>query len=94
MHTECSVLLKLAKKHTEANYTKILGKPRNSLRSTTAVKEGKSYLEITISAGDLSALRASTNTIMRDISTVESVLSQTKVKTPTSPTSKNRSGHK
>ena len=57
------------------NYKRTLALPKNRryARSTTEIKEGKRELRITIRARDNIALRASMNSIMRDIQVIGAV---------------------
>ena len=60
------------KKETNLNYSKILGASKSHKRSSTKLKESKGSLTIEISAMDLAALRASANSILRDMQVIES----------------------
>lgn len=53
------------------SYTKILGKFPIQKRSTIIIKESKTTLIISIKAKDATALRASTNSILRDLQVIE-----------------------
>lgn len=64
-------------KEKDLNYTKILGKNIGHSRSTIKIKEGKTELIIEIYANDATALRASANSILRDLQVIEA----TKIKT-------------
>ncbi len=55
------------------NYTKIIGKNTTHSRSTIKMQEDKRNLTIEITAKDATALRASTNSILRDLQTIEGV---------------------
>lgn len=61
----------ILKKETDLNYSKILGLGKAHKRSSTHLKELKDKLIIEIVAADLAALRASTNSILRDIQVIE-----------------------
>lgn len=59
-------------KAEKLNYSKILGKSIKHNRSAITVKETKEKLTITIKAKDATALRASANSILRDLQIIES----------------------
>jgi tRNA threonylcarbamoyladenosine modification (KEOPS) complex Pcc1 subunit len=58
-------------KDPKINYRKILGNSLKHERSTTAIKEEKETLIVEITAADLTALRASANSILRDLQVIE-----------------------
>jgi tRNA threonylcarbamoyladenosine modification (KEOPS) complex Pcc1 subunit len=62
-------------KRNGLKYTKIIGKISTYKRSGIEIKEGKKALDISITADDITALRASMNSIMRDLQVVEQVVS-------------------
>ncbi len=63
-----NLLLKLTiKKDPELDYTKIFGSIRKHSRSATKVKEIEGNVIIEIEANDITALRASANSILRDL---------------------------
>jgi len=62
----------IIEKKPSLNYSKILGAAKKHTRSDTKLKELKGTLIIEISATDLAALRASANSILRDIQVIES----------------------
>ncbi len=66
------IRLKLTiKKGTPLNYSRILGASKIHKRSSTKLKESEENLIIEISATDIAALRASSNSILRDIQVIE-----------------------
>lgn len=72
-----SFYLKLVLPKDDAiSYSKILGSNRRHKRSNTAIKEDAKALIIEINAMDLAALRASFNSISRNVQVIKS----TKVK--------------
>lgn len=58
-------------KDPKLSYLRILGKMRSGGRSSTKVKENKGLLTIKITASDITALRAATNSIIRELQVVE-----------------------
>ena len=60
-------------KHGGLKYRKIIGKISMYSRSRTYVKENKKILEIRITARDVTALRASANSVIRDLQVIEQV---------------------
>ncbi len=64
-------------KRTKSSYQSILGKARDQKRGTVSVKEDKATITIIISAEDATALRASFNSLMRDIQAIEGTVSGT-----------------
>lgn len=62
----------LVKKDPKIRYLKILSQKRSSERCTISLKEYKTRLIIGISAKDATALRASANSILRDLQVIES----------------------
>lgn len=72
-----SVYLKLVMpKDDTINYSKILGKKSTHKRSTIKIKEDKKLLAIEIESNDITALRASANSILRNLQ----VIKATKIK--------------
>jgi Transcription factor Pcc1. len=67
----------LAKRHN-TEYKKILGKEKKRERSDIKIEEKTKNLKIYITATDNSALRASINAVMRDISSIESSIDAVK----------------
>lgn len=61
-------------KKEPALYTKIIGKARQYERSDMQVKESKNRITISITANDLAAMKASINSVMRDLQTLENVV--------------------
>jgi len=61
-------------KATQMSYKKALGNIRNYKRSKITIHESKRSLELRIIARDLAALRASINSITKDIQTIESTV--------------------
>lgn len=60
-------------KTEKLNYSRILGKRSvKHDRSSTVLKETPSKLTITIKASDATALRASANSVLRDLQIIES----------------------
>lgn len=59
-------------KQGKLNYSKILGRSIKHDRSSITLKETKERLTISIKAKDTTALRASTNSILRDLQVIES----------------------
>jgi tRNA threonylcarbamoyladenosine modification (KEOPS) complex Pcc1 subunit len=62
-------------KHPKINYKKVLALPstRAYARSSTEIKEDKGRLKIVIKAEDITALRASINSIMRDLQVIAAI---------------------
>jgi|GEM_PF-1162974 tRNA threonylcarbamoyladenosine modification (KEOPS) complex Pcc1 subunit len=58
-------------KDPKINYKRLLNNQTNHERSNTAIKEQKETLIIEITAKDLTALRASANSILRDLQVIE-----------------------
>ena len=67
----------MAKRHN-TEYKKILGKEKKRERSDIKIEEKTKNLKIYITATDNSALRASINAVMRDISSIESSIDAVK----------------
>jgi tRNA threonylcarbamoyladenosine modification (KEOPS) complex Pcc1 subunit len=65
------LILKLNKEE-KLNYKKILGNNTKHNRSSVEFKESEKELIIKITAKDATALRASTNSILRDLQVIES----------------------
>ena len=59
-------------KSLKINYGKALGELREHKRSGMKIQETQTTIKITIETNDLTALRASANSIIRDISVIES----------------------
>jgi len=66
------------KKRSKLNYSRILGKGREHRRSSTKLKESKDRIIVEIAAKDLAALRASANSILRNIQVIEATKLDTK----------------
>ncbi len=58
----------------DTSYITILGNQREQKRSGVSIAEREGSLEISITAKDITALRASMNSIMRDIQAVEGTM--------------------
>jgi tRNA threonylcarbamoyladenosine modification (KEOPS) complex Pcc1 subunit len=70
--TKSKLQLKLIlKKEQKLNYTRILTKSLRHKRSNISIKETKDKLIIKIKAEDATALRASINTLIRDLQVIE-----------------------
>ncbi len=67
----CSAILHLSKKDTSLSYKELLASPRSYKRSSIEVKESKGGVTFTVTAADVTALRASINSVLRDIKVVE-----------------------
>ena len=61
----------LIKKDPKINYLKIISQSRKKERSTTNIKEQGGKLIIEIGAKDATSLRASANSILRDLQVIE-----------------------
>jgi tRNA threonylcarbamoyladenosine modification (KEOPS) complex Pcc1 subunit len=64
-------------KRKEMDYVKVLGIQREQKRSGIGITEKKECLEISITAKDITALRASMNSIIRDLQVIEGALQGT-----------------
>ena len=62
-------------KRYNINYKRIMSGQKVSRRSSTEIDERPGVVEVKIYADDISALRASINAVMRDISSIESSIS-------------------
>lgn len=69
------------KKGHKAHYTKIIGKQKEHKRSRTIMSEDDNSIYIKIDAEDIPAMRASINSVMRDVQTIESAAGKTVPKT-------------
>ena len=70
-----TVYLKLViGKSDSTNYSKILGKKSTHRRSTISIKEDRDALTIEITATDTTALRASVNSILRNIQVADATI--------------------
>lgn len=58
-------------KEENLNYSRILNRKMRYPRSDLAIKETKDTLKITITAKDATALRASSNSVLRDLQVIE-----------------------
>lgn len=58
-------------KEPKINYARMLGKNAKHDRSAVKIKEGSKELVIEITAKDATALRASANSILRDLQVIE-----------------------
>jgi tRNA threonylcarbamoyladenosine modification (KEOPS) complex Pcc1 subunit len=63
-------------KATQISYKKVLGDMRSYKRSRITMLESKKGFEVKIIADDLTALRASINSITRDMQVIEQASSQ------------------
>jgi tRNA threonylcarbamoyladenosine modification (KEOPS) complex Pcc1 subunit len=77
-HTKKISLKIVLDKEPKLNYSKILGKNLGHSRSAIKITESKSALTIEITAKDATALRASANSILRDLQVIEATKIQTK----------------
>ena len=59
-------------KHLPIKYSKMIGSYKAYRRSKISTKEGAHSISISIAANDATALRASLNSVMRDIHVIES----------------------
>jgi tRNA threonylcarbamoyladenosine modification (KEOPS) complex Pcc1 subunit len=64
--------LTLAKRHG-IDYAKIIGKGKKHSRSSMLVREKGDMLIVEINSGDITALRASANSLLRDIQVINSI---------------------
>ena len=70
MVAENSAILKIAKRRG-LRYKSIIGAQRSYKRSKVLIKESDSEIEIRVTALDPGALKASINSVLKDIETIE-----------------------
>ncbi len=68
------------KKMHKVHYIKIIGKQKDRERSRIHMTEDTDNIHIRITAEDIPAMRASINSSMRDIQTIESSIGKTRPK--------------
>lgn len=67
----CSAVLRIQKGDPSLDYKSLLGASRAYKRSSMSVRESAREITFTIEASDATALRASVNSVLRDIKIVE-----------------------
>lgn len=71
----CSAVLHLQKRGPSLNYKGLLASGRPYKRSSIDIRESDSGITFTVRASDITALRASVNSVLRDIKVVEAAAS-------------------
>ncbi len=71
----CSAILRVPKKDAELSYKGLLSNPHSYKRSSISAKESGAAITFTVTASDVTALRASVNAVLRDIKVVEEATS-------------------
>lgn len=61
----------LIKKGSDTSYKRIIGSIKEHSRSKISIKETAKELQINIETDDITALRASINTVIRDIQVID-----------------------
>lgn len=65
--------IKIPKINDSVNYLQILDKTKEYKRSSIKINENKEYVTILINAVDISALRGSVNTILKEIQIIKKI---------------------
>jgi tRNA threonylcarbamoyladenosine modification (KEOPS) complex Pcc1 subunit len=76
-------------KMTKSSYRVLLGVQRKQKRSSIKIKEGASRVIVEVEADDATALRASLNTLIRDIQVIEAAKQVSESKVPQNSTQAN-----
>ncbi len=67
----------LVPKKIGTSYSRLLGQSRRHERSSLRIRDAGPMLEVKIETSDITALRASMNTVMRDIQVIEGAAAAT-----------------